>query len=271
MKEDIIKALRDPRKAASVLTHRVLAPIGHQNFRRFIVLTRDRTGSNMLTQSLNSHPRVAADYEIFAKLRGRTEREILDRAFGRQPFYICAKGFKIFYYHPQDAECSQVWDMLAAIEGLHVIHLKRRNILEALVSERLAYVTGVYGVRTEQEAAAYRRSIPKVQFTVEGLERGFRRTRQWERDGIARFSGRPIIEIEYEQLVADMPGQFRRITDFLGVSPRPARTDFKKQGKRNLRKIVRNYDELAAAFADTEWAPFFRDSDPVSLGRGLRI
>ncbi len=251
MKENIIKALREPRKAASILAHRALAPMGHRNFRRFIVLTRDRTGSNMLIQALNSHPCIGADYEIFAKLRGRTERTILDCAFGKQPFYIRAKGFKIFYYHPQDAECSQVWDMLAANEGLHVIHLQRRNILHALVSERAAYATGVYGVRSEQEAKAYRRSVPQVEFTAEELERGFRRTREWEREGAARFASRPMIEVEYEQIVTDLPGEFRRVTDFLGVYACAPRTDFKKQGTRSLREIVRNYDELAAAFAGT--------------------
>ncbi len=110
--ELIAKSVREPRKAVSTLLHRLLSPIGHRSYRRFVVLTRDRTGSNMLIQSLNSHPNIAADYEIFGKLNGESEKTILDRSFSKQPFYIKAKGFKIFYYHPQDADSSPIWRCL---------------------------------------------------------------------------------------------------------------------------------------------------------------
>lgn len=248
---------RDPHKAARKAAYEVLSLVGTRNFKPFVVLTRDRTGSNMLIQALDAHPQIAADYEIFSRLRGRRAADILARAYRRQPFYIRAKGFKIFYYHPQDAPGSPVWDMLAAVEGLHVIHLRRRNILHALVSSRLAYQTGIYGVRSDREAAEYRDALPVLRFTPEELERDFQQTRNWEREGIARFDGRPRLDVSYEDMTADLPGQFARITDFLGVPPKPPHTDFKKQRTRPLRDTVENYDTLKTHFQGTEWTAFF--------------
>lgn len=248
---------QDPRKTTRKIAYQALSLVGTHAFRPFVVLTRDRTGSNMLIQALDAHPHIAADYEIFSRLRGRREADILARAYGRQPFYIRAKGFKIFYYHPQDARDSAVWDMLAGVEGLHVIHLRRRNILHALVSSRLAYQTGIYGVRSDKDAAQYRDSLPTVRFTPDDLERDFQQTRSWEREGIARFDGRPRLDVTYEDMTADLPGQFARITDFLGVAPRAPHTDFKKQRTHPLRDIVENYGTLKAHFQGSEWGVFF--------------
>jgi len=252
-----IKAFREPGKAATNIMHRIFAPIGHRNYRSFVVLSRSRTGSNMLIQSLNSHPRIAADYEIFGKLDGRREEDILAHTFSKQPFYISAKGFKIFYYHPQDKTDSSVWEMLQSIDGLHVIHLKRRNILNALVSSRVAYQTGIYGVRSKREAETYKKDLPTVCFTPEELERDFNQTLQWERDGAALFSDKPMLAVEYEAMTANLHSEFRRITDFLGVSPRAPRTDFKKQRTRSLRESVSNYDELKMHFKGTQWKDLF--------------
>jgi len=253
----IAKSIREPRKAVRVASHRLLAPVGRLNYRKFVVLTRDRTGSNMLIQALNSHPRIAADYEIFAKLNGRRETSILDRCFGRQPFYIEAKGFKIFYYHPQDTKKSSVWDMLAAMDDLHVIHLKRRNILHALISSRVAYKTGIYGVRSGREDADYRKKVSAITYSAENLEHDFQETRGWEQAGADRFARHPMMEIFYEDMASDLSGEIRKVTDFLGLDYSEPKTDFRKQRTSSLRSQVANYDELKANFAGTEWAQFF--------------
>ena len=259
LNHNLIKAIYDPKKAAQVLLHRALAPVGHMNYKKFVVLTRDRTGSNMLIQSLNSHPRIAADYEVFAKLYDRSEAEIMSRTYGRQPFYIRAKGFKIFYYHPQDAADSSVWDMLQAIDGLRVIHLKRRNILNALVSSRIAYQTGVYGVRNDREASTYMDDLPTIHFTPEELEADFHKNRQWEDWGKRTFENKPMLDVAYEDIASDLSREVGRIVEFLGLPPHTPKTDFRKQRSRSLSETIENYGELKAHFQDTDWKTFFDD------------
>lgn len=248
---------RDPGNARRKAIYHVLALAGTRRFKPFIVLTRDRTGSNMLIQALDAHPNIASDYEIFSRLRGLRESDILDRAYARQPFYIRAKGFKIFYYHPQDTPDSCIWDLLRKIQGLHVIHLRRRNLLHALVSSRLAYETGIYGVRSDKEATQYHDAMPSVSFTPDELEIGFQQTRSWERDGIARFDDRPVLDITYEEMTEDFPGQFSRITSFLGVPNHRPYTDFKKQRTRPVRETLMNYDILKEYFQGSQWEAFF--------------
>ena len=256
---NLIKACREPRKATSILLHKVFAPIGHRDYRRFVVLTRDRTGSNMLIQTLNAHPDIAADYEIFGKLRGETEESILSGCFGKQPFYIKAKGFKIFYYHPQDAEDSPIWDLLADMEDLHVIHLKRRNLLHVEVSSRVAYTTGVYGVRSEKEYSVYQKKLSPVKFSHDDLLRLFKQNQDWETTGAGRFTGHPMIEVCYEDMIAQFDNEYRRVLAFLGIEYRPPRTDFKKQRTKSMRDLVEHYDELKSSFVGTEWERFFDD------------
>jgi len=258
-KGPIGKAIREPRKALSIVLHKFLAPVGHYDYRRFIVLTRDRTGSNMLIQTLKSHPNVDADYEIFAKLYGGAEQSILDKAFGKQPFYIKAKGFKIFYYHPQDNDSGVIWDMLEPMEDLYVIHLKRRNILRTLISSRIAYATGVYGVRSAKEEAEFRKKVNAIAYSAEQLQGDFEQTRKWEKEGEERFKNHPMISIDYEDMVSHRDQTFHSITNFLGVNNRKPKTDFMKQGTKRLRDMLKNYDQLKDEFRGSEWEVFFED------------
>ena len=147
--------------------------------------------------------------------------------------------------------------MLAAMDDLCIVHLKRRNILHALVSSRVAYKTGIYGVRSGREDADYRKKISAITYSPEGLEQDFRQTREWERAGAARFANHPMIEIFYEDMADDLAGVVRNVTDFLGLAPCEPRTDFKKQRTGSMKEVVANYDELKSRFAGTEWAPFF--------------
>ncbi|WP_280564143.1 hypothetical protein [Chromohalobacter sp. 48-RD10] len=103
----VTKAFRNPKKAIRVVRYKGASVIGDNRYRKFIVLTRSRTGSNLLVSLLNSHPNISADGEIFSKLNGRDYKRIISNAFSRQPRYIKAKGFKIFYYHPQDDPLCQ--------------------------------------------------------------------------------------------------------------------------------------------------------------------
>jgi LPS sulfotransferase NodH len=213
----------------------------------------------MLIQALNAHPHIASQYEIFGELRGDTEEAILNRCFGRQPFYVKAKGFKIFYYHPRDSENSPIWDMLADMEDLLVIHLKRKNLLHAEVSSRIAYTTGVYGVRSKKEFSSYQEKISQVHFSHQDLLRLFKQNRDWERAGAELFADHPMIELNYEDMVGEFDSEYRRVLEFLGIEYHPPRTDFKKQRTKSMRDLVDSYDELKSSFAGTEWEEFFDD------------
>jgi LPS sulfotransferase NodH len=250
------KGARRAKLAARHVANRALSIVGHDDYVRFIILTRSRTGSNLLVSFLNGHPNIYSEGEIFARMNGQDPVARLDAAFGRQPKHVRAKGFKIFYYHPLDAPGSELWTRLESDFDLRVIHLTRRNILRTLVSRKIA---GVQDTWTATRFDAPQVESRRVGFSVSELEAGFRETRLWEESADKRFATHPLLHISYEDLVGDPGAAYRRLLQFLDASARPPSTGLRRQNPEKLHALVENYDELKRAFAGTRWQDFFDD------------
>lgn len=237
------------------MRHDILSLFGHTDFVPFIVLTRSRTGSNLLLSFLNAHRNVYAESEIFARLDGVDPLARLKRAFGRQPRSVKAKGFKIFYYHPLDIRAPTLWSTLEKSESLRVIHLTRENILRTLLSRKIAEAQDVW-TGTAYDGAGDVRS-KSVRFTRQELEEGFSRTRAWEHAAVERFGDHPFLSVTYENLVRDMSAAFARVLAFLDIPYIEPTTKLQKQNPEKLRDLIANYDEMKDAFAATQWQSFF--------------
>ena len=159
------KGIKNPKKALAVVNHKLLSVVGNNQYRRFIVLSRSRTGSNLLISLLNSNPYIHAKGEIFSKLSGRNYKEVLAKAFSKQPYYVKASGFKIFYYHPSDDISCGIWDDLQSLDDLHVIHLKRRNILRTLLSRKIAGLNDVW-IKADRQPNLYKEQISYLFSTI---------------------------------------------------------------------------------------------------------
>lgn len=255
----IAKGIKNPQRAAQVITERMLCSIGQTRYRRFIILSRARTGSNLLLSFLNSHPNVRAEGEIFEKLQGKSYQHRLNACFTRQPYFVKAKGFKIFYYHPQDDHSCGIWEELVRKDDLCVIHLKRNNILKTLLSLKIAKMTDQW---TEKGGGSRSRSSERAaaaSFTREELAAGFEQTRDWESKGDEMFRSHPLISVQYDDLAENPVETFRSVSEFLGVPVIAPKTSLKKQSKGGLREAISNYDELKTHFANTQWSSFFED------------
>lgn len=247
------KSLKNPRLAIKVLFHRYF-PFGRRKYCHFIILTRSRTGSNMLVSFLNSHPNVYSEGEVLSRLNGQSWERILKKSFSSQAFFVRAKGFKIFYYHPQDGDSTAVFDALSSMPDLHIIHLKRRNILRTIISRKLAEAQGVW---KSYNCFGKGQRFDAISLTPNELLKGFKETREWEKRGESKFRHHPVLDIFYEDLVAEPSETFKRITDFLEVRYVFPKTWLKKQNSHGVRSSLTNYDELKNFFDGTEWASFF--------------
>lgn len=250
-------ATRGVRRAALVArrgAYRALSLFGHETYVRFIVLTRSRTGSNLVVSFLNSHPQVFSEGEIFARIQGRDALVRLKSAFGRQPRHIKAKGFKLFYYHPLDADGTVLWRELESMREIRVLHLTRRNVLRTLLSRKIAGMQDKWTATKYDKSEVLRR---RVHFSVQELEEGFRQTREWERVAEARFHAHPMLKVTYEDLVRDPRQQNARMLEFLALDDLAPSTSLRKQNPEHLGSLIDNYSELKAAFGDTEWAAYF--------------
>jgi len=233
-----------------------IAVFGHRQFKRFIVLARARTGSNMLMSILDSHPNIrAGKREIFCRLEGRHYKDLLAKSFRKSPRHIKARGFKIFYYHPSDGPCDDLWNDLVKMEDLYIIHLKRRNILRSVVSQEIAKKSGHWERQSGQETDLKDKAVT---LTTEDLDAHFHRTREFEERGDEMFKDHPMITVYYEDLADNPDGAFDEIMDFLGLPHGQPQTNLVKQNPESLKDLITNYDELESAFQETRWQSFFR-------------
>ncbi len=255
--ENLAFISRNPRRILEKIRYRSLKVFGHTDFIRFIILSRSRTGSNLLVSYLNSHPNIYCQGEIFSKLSGKNYIKLLTNAFSRQPYYIKATGFKIFYYHPTDSEHCSLWEKLENMPDLKVIHLKRRNILRTLISRKIA---GVKDIWINNDGNQY---IPEetktIDFTYQELFNGFQETRQWETEGDQRFSGHHLLTLYYEDLARNKNLEIKKVTDFLELPFYPPMTSMVKQNPEKISELLIRYTELKEAFRETEWSSFFEE------------
>lgn len=252
---------------------RAAAPATRQGFRRFVILAAPRTGSTLLAERCASHPSVRCYGELLAphgvdwlnaagprsgwimRYRDHDRLRFLDTfVWHRQPADIRAVGFKLLYqqFLPHRGTLAPY---LRGHEGLHVIRLRRRNLLANFASARVAALTGRYTLRD----AHARPELPKVVLSPDECEDWFRRHRLTERMLATLFRGHPMIDIAYEDLDRDAAAFDARICGFLGVAARPLGQSTVKLDPLPLTERIANFDALARHFAGTEWEDFFSD------------
>ena len=96
IKKIIGSAIDDPKKGLLYLKHGLFSLWGDQDYKPFIILSRSRTGSNLLVSLLNSHPQIFCEGEIFGRLGVRSVDSVLARAFGRQASYLKLRVLRYF-------------------------------------------------------------------------------------------------------------------------------------------------------------------------------
>lgn len=244
----------------------------HQDYVKFILLGRSRTGSNFVRGLLNSHEQIIAFGELFKttqtvewSLEGYPTSgqalELLQTApaafmdqvlFGKYPRQIGAVGFKLFYYHAQKDGLEEIWPHLQARTDIRVLHIKRRNILRTHLSRERA-------VRTDRWAnvTGEREKEPPIALKYEDCLQDFIQTRQWEEEYDRFFANHQMLNVVYEELLANFDQQVSLIQDFLEVRRKKLESDTHKQSHQSLSESIANFDELKEKFAGTQWEAFF--------------
>ncbi|MCB0209312.1 MAG: sulfotransferase [Anaerolineae bacterium] len=252
------KAVKNPHKLLRFLQHEIGTLFGHWEYKKFILLARKRTGSNFLLSCLNSHSNIYAKGEILARLNGQDHKKILQTLFSKQPQSIKAAGFKIFYRHPYGDYTGQVWQTLLSMPDLHVIHLKRRNALRTIVSQKIAMKTRVWEAKNSQTHLNIDQR--RVTIPIDELERKLNDIRTLEVEFDDKFSAHPRLIVYYEELVNDLEQQMQSITNFLSLPFYKPTTPNRRQNPESLSNLVENYDELWSHFSKTKWHDLFEDA-----------
>jgi len=242
---------------------------------RFVILAGHRTGSNLLVDLLSQHPDCFAGGELFnwdfmqngtvpwpakteiasadlAKLRGKDPLAFLNFLLQSVPEPVV--GFKLMYIH--GVLIPEIADYLGAEKSIRIIHLKRRNLLRRFLSQRRAEITSEWWKSSVQQSET---SLPPIRLSFEECVADFTYIETQQAAYAERFNRHEVLEIFYEDLVADMKGTRDRAAAFLGLSAFGSEltVNSRKIAKESLRDEIENYGELKAQFG--RWPSFFED------------
>lgn len=236
---------------------------------KFLLLSQPRSGSNWLFDQLNRLPGVTCYDELFVpEPRQRTGlfadyplyHDLPRGRFGRRPSALAyvhrlyrtpgVVGFKMMA--GQLRPYRQVWAYLI-LRRVAVVHLVRANLLEALVSERVAAASERWHIQqgepTQDEVRVeldVEEVLREIAMRADVVERTRRR--------LARLQFRHV-EVRYEDLVAS-EGAFLRLCEFLGLGDVAQRPQSVLVRSRTVpaAEVVKNYEEVVEALRRSRFA-----------------
>jgi LPS sulfotransferase NodH len=247
---------------------------GGTAYTRFIILGRSRTGSNFLRGLISDNPQVISVGEIFrnedridwdsphfssnasvlAAYQSDPVTFINKYLFRKFPVDIKAVGFKLFYYHAQNPPFNSIWKYLEEQKSVHILHIKRRNLLQTHVS-RLRAAQNDKWVNTNGE----NEQQVSVWVDPQACLKDFEQTQKWEKDAEQLFANHPLMEILYEDLSTDYTAILAMIQKFLGLDNVPGIPRTYKQSSLPLSQSITNYAELKEYFKNSAYSVFFED------------
>jgi LPS sulfotransferase NodH len=144
------------------------------------------------------------------------------------------------------------WDFLIEDLSVAVIHLKRRNSLDTLISLKRAFATREWWSL---------KSEPRPRFTMhldpEECSRYLQRMSNFQAAADTAFAAHPKIDVIYEDLVERQQDALRGVFTLLDVTCLPLTTRMIKQNPAPAWETVVNYEQLKNHFRHTEWSVLF--------------
>ncbi len=227
---------------------------------RYVILFIGRDGSTYLSGLLASHPNIEQFGERFGAMRknGKGTKEQLDWARNFfTPGWIgrtAAVGFKTKI---RDVLDPDGFARLLTTKRCHIIEMRRRNRIKAVVSEfyaaRLFKASGKWNLYKEADRQPSI-AIDPDEFDVWLKER---EAAEAQMESYVRQLGRPTLRIVYEDLLIDTDAVLRNIFDFLRVQPKELAGRTLKHTSDNLRDVIVNFDELRARYVGSEYEAMF--------------
>lgn len=148
--------------------------------------------------------------------------------------------------------CDQALKYLMRQKSFKVVHLKRRNILDTLVSTKRAFSEDTWIQETYSQDS--------IQLSVSECEAFFSQTVAAQDYYTNLFSRCSTYDLYYEDIIDNPEGSLSKLQDFLGVAQESnLYTTIQKQSKGHRKSTIENYDSLKKHFADSKWAIFFTE------------
>jgi LPS sulfotransferase NodH len=231
----------------------------NRDIKKFLIVSRARSGSTLLTQLLNSHPDVHCARELLAKrvlFPGRYLNQVCRKST------MAAYGLKILSY--QMVQVQRFRDpagFLGRLEqnGFRLIHLKRDTFSQTL-SLAMAQTSGFFhqkdnsGTEIGKKGWSHTKKSVGANGPVHVNTDDFIRRIEWS-DMLLEYEhhclrGIPHLSLSYEEDLQNPEGHqptADRTFDWIGISRAPVSSGLKKLLPSDPRSVIANYDDLARA------------------------
>ena len=222
------------------------------------ILTTGRTGSDLLVDLMDSHPRMRCEKEILGEPHRDARRFIRGRVLVARLRGEAVYGFKINSLNLRVA--SRRWNLPSFIkalgaDGFRFVRLKRDNLLRQGISAMRAGETREYHVTAPIGTGPMQLDPLNVIYLIRNFE-------VYEDLIDANVQGFPTLLLTYEEDLEDGPAQqdaLNRVFSFVGLEPAPVSSPLVKTTPRGLADAVANHEELAAALRGTRYERFLFD------------
>lgn len=218
----------------------------------FLIVAEIRSGYQLMATLLNSNSEVICLGEIFG-----SDRDIRIKSLFHFPVPVIeetdhainyvekisdtarqkgckAFGFKVNYVCARSANWSELWNY-AVVKKWRIIHLHRENLLDRLISEKLANSSNNWNHNEYQNQITV--SMPELESSY-AISMA---SQSWANDF---FRNNPVCNMTYEELELNREKSCDILQDFLGITRKPLKTFMKKQRIGNQSKFVSNYKDL---------------------------
>ncbi len=229
---------------------------------RFVIYTRGRTGSTVLTELLNCHPKIFCDVEIFNYIYCHSRIK-----YPRQYIKSCSKrasiygkevyGFKVKIAQLRYEHLYSDYDRILAglsESGWKFIHLKRVNYLRHKLSSLIAAETKILHLRNG-DIAEQKKITVDFDTIMEGITYG----EEVERTEEENLRNIPHIKVIYETDILDNSKHQEtadKCFEYLGLKSHPVSTDLKRITTDRLQDMIINYDEIEKKLKGTRFEKY---------------
>ncbi|MBP9191367.1 MAG: hypothetical protein KBF96_02340 [Ignavibacteria bacterium] len=229
---------------------------------KFLIYTRGRTGSTVLTDLLNCHPDIFCDVEIFNFLYSGSKvkfpemyiKSCSKRAakHGKSVYGFKVKIAQLRYEHGYD-NYDEILSNLHK-EGYKFLYLKRENYFRHKLSNIISAQTRIFHLKNGDKNTQVKINVDCEQL-MEGIEYG-EVVNKTELENLKNINH---LTITYENdLIVNSRHQETadKIFNYLGLETVKVKTDLKRIVPEDLKEVILNYDEVYDYFKDTVYIKY---------------
>lgn len=219
---------------------------------KFVIFGQGRSGSTLLVDLLNSHPKIRCEGEIFSpESWNKGLRQYFLKPVQKYPYaYLNYKtvnaGDQIYGFKILDHQLPKINNFLRGLSqsGWTIIHIHRKNMFNMAVSNIIASKTNKWSTNHQDRPPNTSIHIDKYNFCdIISWTNACENRIQMSLDGIAHHT------VTYEDDLEDEKNWAKtmdRLFNILKVDSMPVSSKYRKTDSRPLSGRITNYDELVS-------------------------